>query len=152
MSSAPSIATSVRADGSRAITRKPSMLSERIPAPDVSVTAAGSGPRTGATAAAPSTSSPAMTTHTVPGPWTASSTPATAGAMSTLALSFQPEKTLAAVSSSGRRARPGISTACVGRTITSAVVAAAAQPIASAGGPSSRSTTPVRPKPTASAR
>src|SRR2546421_6082797 len=47
----------------------------------------------------------AITAKTQPGPAAASSTPASAGAASELRLSFQPETTLVAVSSSGRRAR-----------------------------------------------
>ncbi len=43
-------------------------------------------------------------------------------------LSFQPEMTLAAVSSSGARASAGMSTAIVGRVTTTAVAAIAAQP------------------------
>ena len=56
----------------------------------------------------------------------ASRTPASAGATRTLRLSIQPEATLVAVSSSGVRASPGTSAACVGRVIVTAVAAIAA--------------------------
>ena len=54
------------------------------------------------------------------GPPTPSSTPVSAGAMSTLAFSIQLETTLAAVSSSGVRTTPGSSAACAGRGTESA--------------------------------
>ena len=90
-----------------------------------------------------------MTANTDPGPDTPSSTPATAGATSTLTLSFQPEITLAAVSSSGRWASAGSSTACVGRVTVTAVAATAAHATAGTRGPSAKSTTAVAAMPAA---
>ena len=87
---------------------------------------AGAGPRIGATTTAAAAPSAAITAKTVPGLETASSTPVAAGAASTLVLSTQPERTFAAVSSSGVRASAGSSVACAGRVSVTAVAASAA--------------------------
>ena len=71
--------------------------------------------------------------------------PAIAGAIRMLVLSFQPETTFDAVSSSGVRQSPGVSAAIVGRVMVVAVAATAAQAYASAAGPPSRSTAAVAP-------
>ena len=62
-----------------------------------------------------------------------------------LVLSFHPETTFDAVSSSGVRQSPGVRAAIVGRVIVVAVAATAAQAYASGAGPSSRRTAAVAP-------
>jgi hypothetical protein len=69
----------------------------------------------------------AITPYTHPGLEVASKTPAMTGPMRTLMLSIQLDTTLTDVSSSGLRARPGVSAPIVGRvTVTAVAVAAAA--------------------------
>ena len=77
--------------------------------------------------------------------------PATVGATSRLTLSFQPETTFDAVSSSGMRQSAGVRAAIVGRVIVTAVAATAAHRYASTGGPSSSRTAAVAPMPAACA-
>ncbi len=86
-----------------------------------------------------------MTRKTHPGPAVARMSPASAGATRMLVLSFQPDTTFDAVSSSGVRQRPGVSAAIVGRVIVVAVAATAAQAYARAAGPSRSSTAAVAP-------
>ena len=69
---------------------------------------------------------PASAANSQPGPATASSTPASAGATSPLAASFQPATTFVEVSSSGRRASFGVSTDRAGRVTVIATEVAAA--------------------------
>ena len=68
-----------------------------------------------------------MIAKTQPGPTVASSAPASAGAVNMATLSFQPETTFVAVSSSGRRARYGTSAAWAGRVVVIAVATSAAR-------------------------
>src|SRR5439155_24559621 len=88
---------------------------------------AASGPGTGATMSADASATTAITAKTVPAPPAASRTPARAGATSMDRLSIQPEATFAAVSSSGVRASAGVTTACAGRVMVTAVAATAAR-------------------------
>jgi hypothetical protein len=73
-------------------------------------------------------SSPAITANTAPGPLRSSSSAATAGPARTLTLSVQLEATLAAVSSSGVRARVGRMAFWAGRVTVIEVAARAARP------------------------
>jgi len=68
-----------------------------------------------------------MAAKTQPGPTVASSAPASAGATSIATLSFHPDTTLAAVSSSGRRARNGTSAVWAGRVVVIAAAESAAR-------------------------
>jgi len=86
-----------------------------------------------------------MRRNTQPGPQCAISKPATAGATSTLTLSFQPETTFAAVSSCGARASAGVRAANVGRVTVTAVAAIVAAATASQEGPPRISTAAVAP-------
>ncbi len=67
-----------------------------------------------------------MTAKTAAAPETPSSSPASAGAARIDSPSIQFETTFVAVSSSGVRARPGRSAACVGRVTVTAAAATAA--------------------------
>src|SRR6185503_3079202 len=118
----PSSPTSTRVDGSRASTRKPASASSSAG----SASCAGAGPCSRATSSADTVATTPITAKTQPGEATASNTPASAGATSTLTLSIQPETTLVAVSSSGVLASDGTSAAWVGRVIVTAVAATAA--------------------------
>jgi hypothetical protein len=69
-----------------------------------------------------------MTANTAPGPLASSSSAATAGPARTLMLSVQLEATLAAVSSSGVRARVGRMAPWAGRVMVIEVAASAARP------------------------
>ena len=75
----------------------------------------------------------AISAKTWPGPETAMITPAPAVATSTLLFSTQLETTLVAVSSCAVCASAGVSAACVGRVMVTAVAAAAAHTYASGG-------------------
>ncbi len=72
-------------------------------------------------------------------------TPAPAVATSTLEFSTQLETTLVAVSSCAVWASAGVSAACVGRVMVTAVAATAAQTYASGGAPPARITAAVAP-------
>ena len=119
---APSSATSVREDRSRATSRNPAAISSSGAAP--SVEAAGPGSPT--VSRPPTAATAAITAKTVATPLTPRITPAAAGARKMPALSIQDETTLAAVSSSGLRAKPGTSAAWAGRVSVTVVAAAAA--------------------------
>jgi hypothetical protein len=91
--------------------------------------ATGSGPVwTQLTSSPEQASSPAITANTAPGPAAPSSSAARAGPPSTLTLSVQLEATLAAVSSSGVRARVGSRAPWAGRVMVTEVAARAARP------------------------
>src|SRR5207248_1733548 len=79
--------------------------------------------RRGVTSTADPSVTAVITAKTAPGPEIASKAPATAGAASVPMLSFQPETTVEAVSSSGRRARYGTSADWAGRVIVRAPAA-----------------------------
>ncbi len=127
----PSSSTSIRSERWAATIRIPSMTSVKTPG-DFAASLTSDSVRTfgvssGATSTADTSVAAAMAAKTQPGPTVASSAPARAGATSIATLSFHPDTTFAAVSSSGRRARNGTSAVWAGRVVVIAVAESAAR-------------------------
>ena len=125
-------ATESRGSRSRARVPNPPRAVRRTPVSRPARSAvAGPGPApvsTQLTSSPEQARAPAITAKTAPGPLTASSRAASAGPARMLMLSVQLEATLAAVSSSGVRARMGSSAFCAGRVMVIEVAASAARP------------------------